>query len=203
MDGSDSSVQFEVLFQHFPGGMRKAIEKFSRDSVSSDWDSDPRPYEYEAEGLPIYHNVRFDCKAYVLRIAYVLFSGVVISLGFRTLAARCSKREQREHSALHGNFSDLKERRVTYTQCCRGSHNYSNLLRYTPMFWIHFSLSINLRGLSPRANDTNRATARGKSYRYPFDRRSAGPQSRSGRYGELKILDPTWSRTPTPRSCSP
>jgi hypothetical protein len=29
------------------------------------------------------------------------------------------------------------------------------------------------------------------------------PKSRSGRHGEMKILDPTRSRTPTPRSSSP
>jgi hypothetical protein len=33
----------------------------------------------------------------------------------------------------------------------------------------------------------------------PLDRRLGGPQSRSGRYGEAKILDPTGTRTPTPR----
>jgi hypothetical protein len=32
---------------------------------------------------------------------------------------------------------------------------------------------------------------RGKSPRYPLDRRLGGPQSRSGRFGEEKILDPT------------
>jgi hypothetical protein len=35
---------------------------------------------------------------------------------------------------------------------------------------------------------------------YPKDRRLGGPQSRSGRYGEVKILDPTGIRTPTPPS---
>jgi hypothetical protein len=39
--------------------------------------------------------------------------------------------------------------------------------------------------------------------RYPLDRRLGGPQSRSGRPGEQKILDPTGTRTPTPRSSSP
>jgi hypothetical protein len=43
----------------------------------------------------------------------------------------------------------------------------------------------------------------GKSRRYPFDRRLGGPQSRSGQRGEEKILDPTGTRTPTPRSSSP
>jgi hypothetical protein len=35
---------------------------------------------------------------------------------------------------------------------------------------------------------------------YPLDGRLGGPKSRSGRYGEKKILDPTGTRTPTPRS---
>jgi hypothetical protein len=33
--------------------------------------------------------------------------------------------------------------------------------------------------------------------------RLGGPQSRSGRFGEEKILDPTGTRTPTPQSSSP
>jgi hypothetical protein len=37
----------------------------------------------------------------------------------------------------------------------------------------------------------------------PLDRRFGGPQSRSGRPGEDKIVDPTGTRTPTPRSSSP
>jgi hypothetical protein len=41
-----------------------------------------------------------------------------------------------------------------------------------------------------------------KEPRYPFDRRLGGPQSRSGRSGEEKILDPTGTRTPIPRSSS-
>jgi hypothetical protein len=36
----------------------------------------------------------------------------------------------------------------------------------------------------------------GKSPRYPFYRRFGGPQSRSGRYGEVKIFYPTGTRTP-------
>jgi hypothetical protein len=43
---------------------------------------------------------------------------------------------------------------------------------------------------------------RGKSPRYPLDRRLGGPQSRSGRRGEEKILDPPGTRAPTPRSSS-
>jgi hypothetical protein len=34
-------------------------------------------------------------------------------------------------------------------------------------------------------------------------RRLGGPQSRSGRHGEVKILDPTGTRTPTSQSSSP
>jgi hypothetical protein len=40
----------------------------------------------------------------------------------------------------------------------------------------------------------------GKSPLYALDKRLVGPQSRSGRYGEVKILDPTGTRTPTGRS---
>jgi hypothetical protein len=39
-----------------------------------------------------------------------------------------------------------------------------------------------------------RFTPRGKSPRYPLDRRLGGPQSRSGRSGEEKILSPTGTR---------
>jgi hypothetical protein len=38
--------------------------------------------------------------------------------------------------------------------------------------------------------------SRGKSPRYPLDRRLGGPQSRSGRFGEEKILDPTGTLNP-------
>jgi hypothetical protein len=44
--------------------------------------------------------------------------------------------------------------------------------------------------------------SRGKSPRYPLDRRLGGPQSRSGRLGEEKFLDPTGTRTPIPQSSS-
>jgi hypothetical protein len=44
---------------------------------------------------------------------------------------------------------------------------------------------------------------RGKISRYPLDRRLGGPQSRSGRRGEQKILYPTGTRNPTPCSSSP
>jgi hypothetical protein len=44
---------------------------------------------------------------------------------------------------------------------------------------------------------------RGKSPRYPLDRRFGGPQSRSGRFGEQKILDPTGTRILTPSVVQP
>jgi hypothetical protein len=37
----------------------------------------------------------------------------------------------------------------------------------------------------------------GRSPRYLLYRRLGGPQSRSGQHGEVKILDPTGTRTPT------
>jgi hypothetical protein len=43
---------------------------------------------------------------------------------------------------------------------------------------------------------------RGKSPRYTLDRRYSGPQNRSGRRGEEKILDPTGTGTPISRSSS-
>jgi hypothetical protein len=42
-----------------------------------------------------------------------------------------------------------------------------------------------------------------KSLRYPLDKVLVGPQNRSGRYGEVNILDPTGTRLPTTRSSSP
>jgi hypothetical protein len=45
--------------------------------------------------------------------------------------------------------------------------------------------------------------APGKDPRYPLDRRLSGPESPSGRHGEVKILAPTGTRTPTPWSSSP
>jgi hypothetical protein len=43
---------------------------------------------------------------------------------------------------------------------------------------------------------------RGKSPQSPLDRRLGGPQIRSGRLEEVKILDPTGTGTPTPPSSS-
>jgi hypothetical protein len=45
--------------------------------------------------------------------------------------------------------------------------------------------------------------SRGKSPRYPLDRRLDGPQSRYGRCGGEKFLDLTENRTSTPRSSNP
>jgi hypothetical protein len=47
------------------------------------------------------------------------------------------------------------------------------------------------------------ALRREKSPRYTLDRRLGGTHSRSGRDGEVKILDPTGTRTSNPRSSSP
>jgi hypothetical protein len=44
---------------------------------------------------------------------------------------------------------------------------------------------------------------RGKSPQYPLNRRMGGTQSRSGRDGEVNILNPIATRTPTPWSSSP
>jgi hypothetical protein len=44
---------------------------------------------------------------------------------------------------------------------------------------------------------------RGKKPRYPLDGRQGGPQSQSGRYGEVKILGPTGTRTWTPSVVQP
>jgi hypothetical protein len=44
---------------------------------------------------------------------------------------------------------------------------------------------------------------RGNSPRYPLYKRLAGPQSRSEWRGEEKLLDPTRTRTATPRPSSP
>jgi hypothetical protein len=43
----------------------------------------------------------------------------------------------------------------------------------------------------------------GKSPRYPFYRRLGGPQSLSGRYGEVTIFYPTGTRTPPPPVVQP
>jgi hypothetical protein len=45
------------------------------------------------------------------------------------------------------------------------------------------------------ASRLSRFTLRGESPQYTLDRRLGEPQSRSGRYGEVKIPDPTETRT--------
>jgi hypothetical protein len=45
--------------------------------------------------------------------------------------------------------------------------------------------------------------SRGKSPWYPLNKSLGGPQNRSARYGDVKILEPIGTRTPTPRSSSP
>jgi hypothetical protein len=45
--------------------------------------------------------------------------------------------------------------------------------------------------------------SRGKSPRYPVDRRLGGPQSRSGRHGEVKILDTTGDSNSDPSVVQP
>jgi hypothetical protein len=45
--------------------------------------------------------------------------------------------------------------------------------------------------------DAPAALPPGKSPPYPLYRRLGGPQSRSGQHGEVKILYPTGTRTPT------
>jgi hypothetical protein len=47
------------------------------------------------------------------------------------------------------------------------------------------------------------ALPRRKSPRYPFYRRFGGPQSRSGRYVDVKIVYPTGAQTPAPLIVQP
>jgi hypothetical protein len=44
---------------------------------------------------------------------------------------------------------------------------------------------------------------KGKGHQYPLERRLGMPQSPSGRYGAVKMLDPTGTRTPTSPPSSP
>jgi hypothetical protein len=44
---------------------------------------------------------------------------------------------------------------------------------------------------------------RGQNAEYPLDRRLGGPQGRSERQGEVRMLDLTRARNPTPQSSSP
>jgi hypothetical protein len=54
--------------------------------------------------------------------------------------------------------------------------------------------------VSGQIHDPAALATGGKKPRYQLDRRLGEPQSRSDRYGEVKILDPTGTRNPTPRS---
>jgi hypothetical protein len=62
---------------------------------------------------------------------------------------------------------------------------------------IHIFLTSALLGGEWSTSRPGRFTPRGKSPLYPLDRRLGGPHSRSGRFGEEKILDPTGTRTPS------
>jgi hypothetical protein len=69
--------------------------------------------------------------------------------------------------------------------------------------YIHIFLTSALAVGEWSASRPGRFTPRGKSARYPLDSMLGGPQSRSGRFGEEKILEPTGTRTPNPQSSSP
>jgi hypothetical protein len=69
--------------------------------------------------------------------------------------------------------------------------------------YIHIFLTSALAGGEWSALRPGRFTSGEKSLRYPLDRSLGGPQNRSGRRGEEKILDPTGTRIPTPSSSSP
>jgi hypothetical protein len=86
------------------------------------------------------------------------------------------------YTCLNGVYFSLK-----YCCGCIDSH-FLDL--GTSLRWV---VSFTLQPLYPR----------GKSTRYPLYRRLGGTQSRSRRRGEEKILAPTGTRTPTPRSSSP
>jgi hypothetical protein len=68
--------------------------------------------------------------------------------------------------------------------------------------YIHIFLTSALDGGEWSVSRPVRFTPWGMSARYPENRRLGGPQSRSGQREEEKILDPTGTRTPTPRSSS-
>jgi hypothetical protein len=68
---------------------------------------------------------------------------------------------------------------------------------------IYIFLTSALAGGKWSASRPGRFTPRGRKPGYPLDRRLGGPQKKSERHGEEKILDPTGTRTPIPRSSSP
>jgi hypothetical protein len=57
--------------------------------------------------------------------------------------------------------------------------------------YIHIFLTSALAGSEWSASRLGRFKPGKKGARYPFDRRMGGPQSQSGRRGEVKILKPT------------
>jgi hypothetical protein len=59
--------------------------------------------------------------------------------------------------------------------------------------FLTLALVVGEISFTPRA-----ALLPGKEPQYPLDRRLGGPQSRSGRHGEVKILDPTGTRNSDP-----
>jgi hypothetical protein len=67
--------------------------------------------------------------------------------------------------------------------------------------WIHVFFTLQLvegEWSASRSGHFNR----GKQTRYPFDRKLGGPQRRSERHGEGKILDPIRPQTLTPQLSS-
>jgi hypothetical protein len=65
-------------------------------------------------------------------------------------------------------------------------------------FWPRHLLEVSGQLHAPAALPPRKDTPR-----YPFYRRLGGPQSRSGRYGEVKIFYPTGTRTPAPLVVQP
>jgi hypothetical protein len=61
--------------------------------------------------------------------------------------------------------------------------------------WIHVSLSSVVVGGEWSASRSCRFTSGERAHSYPLDRRLGEPQSRSERYGEVKILDHIGTRT--------
>jgi hypothetical protein len=68
---------------------------------------------------------------------------------------------------------------------------------------IHIVLTTAVAGGEWSASRPACLTPGERAPRYRLNRRLDEPQSRSGRHGEEKILDPTGTRTSTPRSSSP
>jgi hypothetical protein len=64
--------------------------------------------------------------------------------------------------------------------------------------YIHIFLTSALVGGEWSVSRSGRFIFWEKLPRYPLDRSLGGPQSRSGRLGEKKVLDPTGTRNQTP-----